>query len=314
MAGHSIEVQKLTKVFSSAFGGQKVTALNDVSLAVEPGTIFGLLGPNGAGKTTLIKVLLGIVYQTSGEAKILDTDVSNYEIRKRVGYLPENHKYPNYLTGQEIMRLFGRLSGVSTDLNKKIKENLELLGMLKWRKTKIRKYSKGMMQRLGLAQALLNDPDIIFLDEPTDGVDPLGRKEIRDILISLRESGKTIFLNSHLLSEVELISDRIAILNKGELIYNGNVDELTTDEDIYIIEAENEINGEIFEKIGNISKIDKREDKSLEMRISSVYNLNKIIDILREGNISILQVNRKKLSLEDMFISMVDDGKEGQNV
>ncbi len=314
MAGHSIEVQKLTKVFSSAFGGQKVTALNDVSLAVEPGTIFGLLGPNGAGKTTLIKVLLGIVYQTSGEAKILDTDVSNYEIRKRVGYLPENHKYPNYLTGQEIMRLFGRLGGVSTGLDKKIKEKLELLGMLKWRKTKIRKYSKGMMQRLGLAQALLNDPDIIFLDEPTDGVDPLGRKEIRDILISLRESGKTIFLNSHLLSEVELISDRIAVLNKGKLIYNGNVDELTTDEDIYIIEAENEISGEIFEKIENISKIDKREEKSLEMRISSVYNLNKIIDILRQGNISILQVNRKKLSLEDMFISMVDDGKEGTNV
>jgi len=145
--------------------------------------IFGLLGPNGAGKTTLVKLLLGITFPTAGSATIIEKDISDYKIKEKVGYLPENHKYPSYLKGGEVLKFFGKLSGMNgVNLDKRIDELLELVKLSQWKKTKVKAYSKGMMQRLGLAQALINDPDLIFLDEPTDGVDPIGRKEIRDIL------------------------------------------------------------------------------------------------------------------------------------
>src|SRR5690554_3065997 len=210
-----IETSGLTKVYTSSFGKKKVEALIDLNLSVSHGTIFGLLGPNGAGKTTLVKLLLGINFPTAGNAKILNEEPDNYLIKSRVGYLPENHKYPSYLTGGEVLNFYGRLSGIDgIELSRKIDELLELMQLRKWKKTKIKAYSKGMMQRLGLAQAMINDPELIFLDEPTDGVDPIGRKEIRDILLQLKNKGKTIFLNSQLLSEVELITDRDGILNK----------------------------------------------------------------------------------------------------
>ena len=192
---NSIETNELTKVYSSSFGNKKVQALVDMNLSVENGTIFGLLGPNGAGKTTLVKLLLGITFPTFGSAKILGENISNYKIKSRVGYLPENHKYPPYLTGGEVLNFFGKLSGVDGNiLDKKIDELLDMMKLLKWKKSKVKTYSKGMMQRLGLAQAMINDPDLIFLDEPTDGVDPIGRKEIRDILLELKNQKKTIFL------------------------------------------------------------------------------------------------------------------------
>ena len=190
-------------------------------------------------KTTLIKILLGIVFPTSGKAKILDEDISNYQIRKKIGYLPENHKFPNYLTGEEVLVHFSKLNGLELDKkSSKITEFLNLVKMEKWRKAKIKKYSKGMLQRIGLAQAFIHDPDLIFLDEPTDGVDPIGRKEIRDILIELKNRGKTIFINSHLLSEVELVSDKVAILNEGKLVKYGTVDELTINKQICEIKTE----------------------------------------------------------------------------
>jgi len=224
-----IETKNLSKEYSSRFSKQKVNALNDFTFTANEGEIFGLLGPNGAGKTTLIKILLAITFQTSGSAKIFGMDVKSHKWKNKVGYLPENHKFPNYLTGEQVLSYYGRLSGLKNagELNKKIDEYLETMGLTKWRKTKIKKYSKGMMQKLGLAQSMLSNPDLIFLDEPTDGVDPIGRKEIRDILTNLRAKGKTIFLNSHLLSEVEMICDRVAILNKGDLIKEGSVDDLT---------------------------------------------------------------------------------------
>jgi ABC-2 type transport system ATP-binding protein len=176
-----IETKELSKEYNtSRITKGKVRALNNFTFTVNEGEIFGLLGPNGAGKTTLIKILLAITFPTSGSASVFGMDYKNYKWKYKVGYLPENHRFPNYLTGEQVLSYYGRLAGMknNSELQKKITELLELMNLGEWRKTKIKKYSKGMMQKLGLAQSMINNPDLIFLDEPTDGVDPIGRKEM----------------------------------------------------------------------------------------------------------------------------------------
>jgi ABC-2 type transport system ATP-binding protein len=304
-----IETNSLSKTFSSAFGKHTVNALSELTLSIEPGTIFGLLGPNGAGKTTLVKILLGITFPTSGSATMLGSELGNHHIKKQIGYLPENHKYPPYLTGGEVLNFFGKLSGLDgLHLSKKIDEMLELLQLSKWKKTKVKTYSKGMMQRLGLAQAMLNDPDLIFLDEPTDGVDPIGRKEIRDILIELKNRKKTIFLNSHLLSEVELITDRVGILNKGKLLKEGTVKELTEKKEEYKIELASVINDEAAFSKYSLSKI---SEGSYSLRVNSEAELNALIDQLRSSGLMIKEIIKQKTTLEDMFISLIKEADKG---
>ena len=307
---NAIEVNKLTKVYQIGLGKQKISALNDLSLNVEQGSIYGLLGPNGAGKTTLIKILLGITFPTLGDARILNNEIKNYRIKRKIGFLPENHKFPNYLTAEQTLKYFAQLSGYdSSNLNKRIDELLSLVKMSKWKKTKVKKYSKGMMQRLGLAQAMINEPELIFLDEPTDGVDPIGRKEIRDILIDLKEKGTTIFLNSHLLSEVELVSDRVAILNEGKLLREGTVKELTTSEELYEIETSTVIPN-IFSipEFSSIS-ISQINENKLSVNVKDNDELNFVIDFLRKNNINIKSVNMQKNSLEELFVSLINDSR-----
>lgn len=307
---NAIEVNKLTKVYQTGLSKQKITALNDLSLNVEQGSIFGLLGPNGAGKTTLIKILLGITFPTFGNARILENDIKNYRIKRKIGFLPENHKFPNYLTAEQTLKYFAQLSGYdNSNLNKRIDELLSLVKMSKWKKTKVKKYSKGMMQRLGLAQAMINEPELIFLDEPTDGVDPIGRKEIRDVLIDLKEKGTTIFLNSHLLSEVELVSDRVAILNEGKLLREGTVRELTTSEEVYEIETSTVIPN-IFSipEFSSIS-ISQTNENKLAVNVKDNNELNFVIDFLRKNNINIKSVNIQKNSLEELFVSLITDSR-----
>ncbi|MCP4704507.1 MAG: ABC transporter ATP-binding protein, partial [candidate division Zixibacteria bacterium] len=191
-----ININNISKTFRRGFSGNDIKALSEVSLNILSGDIFGLLGPNGAGKTTLVKILLGALTPSSGSASINNFDVSDYRARNQIGFLPENHRFPEYQTGKQMLSFYGGLTGLSSsEIMNRSTEVLKLVDMEKWGDTQIKKYSKGMMQRLGLAQALLNDPEIIFLDEPTDGVDPIGRREIRDILKSLKDRGKTIFLN-----------------------------------------------------------------------------------------------------------------------
>lgn len=305
---NSIQVENLTKIFNAKTNRKNgIVALDDVTLSIEQGIIFGLLGPNGAGKTTLIKILLGIVFPTSGNAKILGEDISNYQIRKEIGYLPENHKFPNYLTGEEVIIHFSKLNGFKLNKNSpKIAEVLNLVKMEKWRKVKIKKYSKGMLQRLGLAQAIVHDPDLIFLDEPTDGVDPIGRKEIRDILIELKNRGKTIFINSHLLSEVELVSDKVAILDEGKLVKYGTVEELTINKQICEIKTETTLPENIYESIRR--KFAITQDKNLiTLEITDNNVLNSFMDELRKLNVNIVGVNQKKSSLEDTFIKSLSE-------
>ncbi len=305
----AIEVDQITKVYQTKFNKQKITALNSFSLNVEAGTVFGLLGPNGAGKTTLVKLLLGITFPTIGSAKILGENINNYRIKRKIGFLPENHRFPNYLTAEQTLKYFSRLSGYEHEnLDSRIDELLSQVKMTQWKKTKVKKYSKGMMQRLGLAQAMMNDPELIFLDEPTDGVDPIGRKEIRDILSDLKAQGKTIFLNSHLLSEVELVSDRVAILNEGKLLKEGSVKDLTTSDEIYEIETTNKLESHITIPELPAIRIESKEN-ILTLNVKDNFELNMVIDHLRKNKINIRSVSVQKNSLEDLFVNLIKDSR-----
>ena len=308
MNSNAIETVALTKIYSSSFGKKKVEALSGLSLNISKGMIFGLLGPNGAGKTTLIKLLLSITFPTAGSAKILGEDIGKYKIKTGIGYLPENHKYPSYLSGGNVLQFFGKLSGLEGDyLNKRIDELLELVKLSKWKKTKVKNYSKGMMQRLGLAQALINDPDLIFLDEPTDGVDPIGRKEIRDVLLELKGKGKTIFLNSHLLSEVELITDRVGILNKGILLREGDVKEMTQNKEEYKISIEGNSIEKLDDEILRKASLTKMNQDYYSFKVENTLELNKILDLLRTNGIVIKEMLQQKNSLEEIFISLIKE-------
>lgn len=302
-----ISTKNLKKEYQgSGFSKEKITALKNFSFSVNEGDIFGLLGPNGAGKTTLVKILLGIVFPTEGEVSIFGEDIKNESYKRRVGYLPENHKFPNYLTGEEVLHYFGMLSGLTnTQVKSRSDEYLKIVDMEKWKKTKIKKYSKGMMQRLGIAQAMINEPDLIFLDEPTDGVDPIGRKEIRDILIGLKDKGKTIFLNSHLLSEIELICNKVAILNKGELVKEGTIDEITSTGNKYVFNT-SELGNDIINILLNQYFATLHGKNEFIVNTDSAESLNAIIDILRKNNVNILGLNKEKNTLENMFINLIE--------
>jgi ABC-2 type transport system ATP-binding protein len=308
-----IQTLDLTKHYrSSAFKTNNIPALEKVSLSVEQGEIFGLLGPNGAGKTTFVKLILSIVHPTSGSATVLGYPLGQRVLKEYCGYLPENHRYPAFLTAENTLIFFGRLNGLpESTLKEKAHSLLETVGLKDWAKVKTKKFSKGMLQRLGLAQALINDPKILFLDEPTDGVDPIGRKEIRDLLLNLKTQGTTIFLNSHLLSEVEMICDRVAILNKGKVVRTGTIAELTTQKLAYVVQLSSPITNEIRERLQQTILPIEYKDTSLIVSLHDKSELNTVIDILRAGGIGIESMNQQKTSLEDYFIQIMK-GENGQ--
>ncbi len=234
-----IEINGLSKVYVRDFIGtehgrlkirfrnRRTTALEPLDLKVEEGEIFGLLGPNGAGKTTAIKILMGLHFPTSGSARIMGKPLGNKEVKEQIGFLPENPFFYDYLKGEEFLDYYGQLYGMDKAARRKrIPELLDQVGIAHAANLPLRGYSKGMLQRIGLAQALLNDPKIVFLDEPQSGLDPFGRKEVRDLILSLREAGKTVFFSSHILQDAEVICDRVAILHKGERIAVGPLSEL----------------------------------------------------------------------------------------
>jgi ABC-2 type transport system ATP-binding protein len=224
---YAIETDGLEKMYRGRFRGKEVKAVSNLTLRVPVGSKYGLLGPNGAGKTTFVKMLLSGVHPTAGSARIFGKDVRLPEARRVVGYLPENHRFPTYLTGAGMLDFYGALSGLpGGERRHRIPGLLKLVGLAEWGSVRIKKYSKGMLQRLGLAQALVHHPKLLILDEPTDGVDPAGRREIHDILNRLTGKGVTVFINSHLLSEVESFCEYVAIMRKGELAVEGKISEL----------------------------------------------------------------------------------------
>jgi ABC-2 type transport system ATP-binding protein len=297
----------LSKTYRNGFLNQRpVRALEDFSLEVESGQIFSLLGPNGAGKTTFIKILLSLARPSTGSAIILGENLPSTRVRTRIGYLPENHRYPGYLTGEQVLRLFGQLSGVPhAAVEARITPLLKMVGMDQWRTMKVKKYSKGMLQRIGLAQALINEPELIFLDEPTDGVDPVGRKEIRDILRNLKEQGKTVFLNSHLLSEVELVSDRVAILDKGKLLKTGTVDELTTTGSRYQIGFVPPLPESFRLEAAALVLQISYAPEALTGELKSTQELNRLIDLLRKHEVELTSITRQRSTLEESFLNLL---------
>ena len=227
-----IEIENLSKDYEVGFWKKKkVRALDDLTLSVESGQIFGFLGGNGAGKTTTIKILMSLIFPSAGRARILDADISNVKMRARIGYCPENPYFYDYLKASELMNYFGELFGLDAKKRKrKTEELLTKVGLEEkdWNK-QLRKFSKGMLQRVGLAQSLINEPEIVFLDEPMSGLDPIGRREIRELIAELRDGGTTVFMSTHILSDIEALCDNVAILRKGKLAATGNLDELLTE-------------------------------------------------------------------------------------
>jgi ABC-2 type transport system ATP-binding protein len=229
---------------------RRVEALRGIEMRVRRGEIFGLLGANGAGKSTLVKIMMTVVRPTRARGTVLGRAVGHKPTLAKVGYLPENHRFPDYLTGRQVLDFFAAMAKVDRRTRRRrASELLDRVGLQKWGKARVRTYSKGMQQRLGLAQALMNDPQLLVLDEPTDGLDPVGRREVREILRELRERGKTVFLNSHLLGEVERVCDRVAILSHGEVVSQGTIDELTAGSERYEIELQGAPGGQLRETV-----------------------------------------------------------------
>ncbi len=304
---HALECDHLSKTYSTGITNKReIPALQDLSLHVDRGEIFSLLGPNGAGKTTFVKIMLSLTHPSGGSASLLGHHVAEAKARRKVGYLPENHRFPGYLSGEQVLLSFGSLAGVrGSALEERTTKLLGMVGMQDWRKVKVKRYSKGMMQRLGLAQAMINDPDVIFLDEPTDGVDPVGRKEIRDVLRNLKTAGKTIFLNSHLLSEVELVSDRVAILDHGRLLRVGTVDELTVTDSSYTIGIEGAVTEAFMtEATARVLGVTAGSE-GLIVRVPDVNRLNAVIDLLRAHGVQITAIQQQRSTLEESFINLI---------
>jgi ABC-2 type transport system ATP-binding protein len=222
-----LRTEGLSKTFEVGLRRRRVHAVQDLSLSVNQGEIFGFVGPNGAGKTTTIKMLMGLIFPTRGRAWIFDTPIPSRESKTRIGYLPEHPAWYEFLTGREALRFFARLSGLSrAERNPRCEELLELVGLTAAGDRQIRKYSKGMQQRLGIAQALLSDPSFVVLDEPMSGLDPIGRREVRDLILDLKRRGKTVFFSTHILPDVETLCDRVGVIVGGKLLDVGRLDEL----------------------------------------------------------------------------------------
>ncbi len=305
-----LSVRDLRKVYKKPFEKHGIAALDGVSLEVGRGTIFGLLGPNGAGKTTLVKVLLGLVRGHTGEARLFGLEPADPDSRKRVGYLPEAHRLPGHLTGRQLLKLFGRLSGSSpAEVDARVGALLERVGMEKAADRKVKEYSKGMQQRIGLAQALVHSPDLVFLDEPTDGVDPVGRAQIRELVLELKRSGVTLFLNSHLLLEVELMCDRVVIMDKGRILREGTIEDLTPSTGVvrFEIGAAREDLERVLAGVGRGLRV---EGASFQLTIQK-EELDVAIDRLRSAGVSIRAVEPRRINLEEAFLELVKASNTG---
>jgi ABC-2 type transport system ATP-binding protein len=301
-----VEVSGLRKEYRSAFGRRIITALDGIDIAVHPGELFGLLGPNGAGKTTTVKILLGLTAPTAGSARIGGLPVSNPESRRSVGYLPEGHKIPNYLTARQTLSIFGRMSGMeSAAIRTRSVELLEKLKLAQWIDIRVKKFSKGMTQRLGLACALLHQPKVLLLDEPTDGVDPVGRREIRDILRDeAKNRGTAVLLNSHLLSEIELTCDRVAVLRAGKVAIEGSVDELTRPTAKYKMVAA-PIDDALLAAFRESGAGVERVNGHLELSVANVEHLNALVDKARSSGVMLSELAPLRSTLEDVFVDLV---------
>lgn len=296
----AIETNKLTKSYKSRSAG-RINVVDSLDLHVEEGEIFGFLGPNGAGKTTTIKMLLGIIYPSSGEGYVLGKEIGDMEVHKLISYLPERPYYYEHMTGPEILKFYGSLFGITDP--KHFAALLEKVNLHRDTTKTISQYSKGMQQRIGLAQSLINDPKLLFLDEPTGGLDPIAHREIRDLILSFRDEGRTVFISSHELSEVELICDRVAIINRGIIERQGKLSELLKGGRIEVT-----VDG-VPEKFLHDLKLVDTNIRTLPtgflVDMPEENDVNHVIDAIRGQKATIVSVVPRKKRLEDLFVETV---------
>jgi ABC-2 type transport system ATP-binding protein len=298
---HVVSTRELEKHYGP------LRALGGVSLDVEPATVFGLLGQNGAGKTTLIKILLGMLAPTSGSAHLLGLPVGSVAARRDVGYLPEDHRLPEYHTGPSLLDVYGGLQGLPRqERRRRAAELLERLGLTGREKLRIRGYSKGMKQRLGLAQALLHRPSVLFLDEPTDGVDPVGRKQIRDLLLAERARGVTIFINSHLLGEVEQLCDRVAILRKGQLAVVGTVAEVVGAKTSWLVAFDRPLTADHHWSSARLAPAGS--SGLWRLQLEAAVGIDRFLEEARGHGLHLRHLEQERGTLEEIYLQLADAG------
>ena len=301
---HVVQIEQLSKIFSVGFWGKRVTAVDQLSLDVRRGEVFGFLGPNGAGKTTTLKMLMGLIYPTSGMASIFGHPIGAAAAKAKLGFLPESPYFYDYLTSWEFLSFYGHLFGLwGAALNKRVDELLDLVGMTHARDLQLRKFSKGMLQRVGIAQALINDPELVVLDEPMSGLDPIGRKEVRDLIFRLKESGKTVMFSSHILHDAELLCDRVAMIMKGQLVACGQVSELiqqgTTQEVEMVIDR---LSPEGLEHLRVLATKVVLNGERVMVVLSNQRQVDESLEVIRAAHAKLVSLTPHKASLEDLFI------------
>ena len=284
-------------------------ALHDVSLSVRPGEVFGFLGPNGAGKTTTLKILLGLVRPTSGEARIFGLPSNDPAARSAVGYLPETFRFQDWLTGRELLELHADLADMSAEARSwRIPEVLRLVGLAEYAHDRLRTYSKGMLQRIGLAQAIVHNPRLLLLDEPTSALDPIGRRDVRDLIRNLGASGMTVFLNSHLLSEVEMVCDRVAIIDRGRVVHTGRLDDLVRGAPELRITLDR-VDADVLAIVSRFGQVMAHDATTLRLRVSDASVASVIADVLPPSGYQVYSLAPVQHSLEDVFVSVVEAGQ-----
>ena len=308
--GAIVRVANLVKDFRPGFGLRRKRVLHAISFNVREGEIFGFVGPNGAGKTTTLKVLMGLIRANAGEASVLGCDVRETQFRRHVGFLPENPYFYDFLTGREILTFYAKLSGVArAQRADRVATLLDWVGLADAADARLRTYSKGMLQRVGIAQALVHEPTVVFLDEPMSGLDPIGRKEIRDLILRLRSEGKTVFMNTHILSDVEMVCDRVAIIVEGRITYEGAIEDfLEGDEreaDVVVAGLAPETGARLEEEFGACLR---GHGDRIELRVAE----KSVSDVLRTvlgASAEVLSVTPHRVSLESIFLSAVEKGR-----
>ncbi len=299
----ALRIDNLHKSFKTGFLLKKKSILKGISLDVEQGEIFGYLGPNGAGKTTTLKCVLGLIFPEDGDIKLFDLPHLSLKAKERIGFLPENPYFYDYLTAAEFLRFYSQLFVIPVlEKDKRIEDLLKLVDMEKARNLQLRKFSRGMLQRIGLAQALLNNPDLVLLDEPLGGLDPLGRKEIRDILVRLREEGKTVFLSSHILQDIEMICDRVAIIVNGEIVNQGYLQDLISEK---ILFTEIIISGLDKSELDELGESLSAPGGKILLKIHDEKKMNSVFRIIQEKGGKIHTLTPRTETLEDLFVGMV---------
>ncbi len=301
-----IQTVKLSKVYRSGFRMKRVRALVDLDLEIEKGETFGFLGPNGAGKTTLIKILMGLASPSSGQARIFGRPPRDARVKSRIGFLPESPYFYEYLTAMEFLRLSAQLSGVpGQEAEARVRRLLKLVRMEDAANVQMRGFSRGMLQRIGVAQALVNDPELVILDEPMGGLDPIGRKEFRDIIAKLRKQGKTVFFSTHILSDVEMICDRVGIVIAGRLVNTGRLTEILTEKAESIEVTVTGVTGKFRKVLERVAQQSIRSGDSLLLTVRGDDEVERVMAIVREAKAKVSAIVPRRKTLEDYFMARV---------